>query len=114
VPEYKPLFLTVSGLYPKEYFITSYDNNKLINLIYNNVEHKMLYTYQVPLYLIGKGKSFALSEDLINFLNSENCFITGIGKTTFLLKILNGNILGVAGQNLDKEILAGICNQKSL
>jgi DNA-directed RNA polymerase specialized sigma24 family protein len=111
VPEYKPVFLTVSGLYPKEYFITSYYNHKLINLVYKNIKDKILYTYQVPQILVGKGKPFALSEDLINYLNSENCFAARIGETTFLLKIANGNILGVAGQNLDRELLAGICNQ---
>ena len=114
VPKYKPVLLTVSGLYPKEYFITSYNNNKLINLVYKNIKDKILYTYQVPLILVGKGKSFTLSEDLINYLNSENCLATRIGETTFLLKIVNGNILGVAGQNLDRELLADICNQKSL
>ena len=113
-PEYKPVFLIINGWYPKEYFITDYDNVKFINLIYQNDKNKILYTYQVPLNLIGKGKSFKLSDDLLNYLNSENCFVTGNGGTTFLLKIMSGNILGVAAHNPDKELLAGICNQKPL
>lgn len=109
-----PIFLILSGWNPINYFITKFNDQNLINIIYKNEEGAILVTSQIPLEIIGKEKTFNLTDDLFNYLKSENCFVSKQAEITFLLKILGRNVLGVAGQNLDKDVLIAICNQKNL
>ena len=114
VPGNQPVILNLDGWYLSDYFIREFNNTKLINLIYKNNSGSILYTYQVPTRLIEKENSITLTEDLLDYLHSENCFVTRKGETIYLLKIINENIIGVAGRNLDKNLLAEICNRASL
>ena len=110
----QPMFFTLNGYYLSEYFVTNVDNAKLIHLIYKNKNGSVLYSYQVPPTLIKNGNSFELTEDLFDYIHSENCFAIKKDGINYLLKAINGSIIGVAGQNLDRQILAGICNQKPI
>jgi|GEM_PF-2037125 len=107
-----PAVLRLSGWYPSNFFITSFNDIDLINLIYKNDRGTKLYTCRIPLDLVEKDNSFKLTDDLLEYLKSENCFVTRTGDVTYLLKIMNGNILGVAGKDLDKGVIASVCNQK--
>jgi len=113
-PENEPIFLILRGWNPANYFITKFKDQNLINIIYKNESGAILVTSQIPLDIIGEDKTFNLTNDLFGYLKSENCFVSRQGEISFLLKILGRNVLGVAGENLDKDVLIAICNQKTM
>ncbi|MCG6915278.1 hypothetical protein LJE86_15320 [bacterium BMS3Abin03] len=113
-PGNEPIFLILSGWNPVNYFITKFKDQNLINIVYKNESGAVLITVQIPLKSIGEEKTFNLTNNLFDYLKSENCFVSRRREIALLLKIIGRNVLGVVGQNLDKDVLVAICNQKTM
>jgi RNA polymerase sigma-70 factor (ECF subfamily) len=109
--KYKSIFPKFTGWDIESLFITSYKDVRLTNLIFNNEAGRNLYLYLVPLQFLEQGKIFQLTPELMEYLNSYNCYSFRDGTTFYVLKKTGGHILGFALENPQKEEIIEICSK---
>ncbi|UCH66157.1 MAG: hypothetical protein JSW63_03220 [Ignavibacterium sp.] len=109
--KYKSIIPKFTGWNIESALITTYNDQKLINLIYKNELRKKLYLYQVPLQLVEIRKIVKLAPVLLEYLEAKNCYSSRDGETIYLLKKTDSHILGFALDNPQKEEIIEICGK---
>lgn len=107
----KPLFFNYKTWKIEGSSITEFKGEKLANYFYKNAGKNYLYIYQVPLSLVEEKNIMKLSKNLLDYLNSKNCFSSRKEETVYLLKKTDENIFGYAINKLNKELIVEICSK---
>ena len=107
--KYESILPKFAGWNVKKFFITLYKKIKLINYIYENEEERILYLYQIPLQIVEDEHILQLTPELLDYLDSNNCYSSRNGTTFFLLKKTNSHILGFVLEDSKMEWIIEIC-----
>lgn len=109
--ENKPVFFSYQTWEIESSLTTKFKGKKFASYFYKNADDKYLYIYQVPLFLVGEKGILKLSENMLDFLNSRQCFSIRKGETVYLLKKSGGNIFGFAINQQNRELILEICRK---
>jgi RNA polymerase sigma-70 factor, ECF subfamily len=105
------ILISLPGWNFKGFVLTEFKGHKLVNLFYENRNGKILYAYVVPLNLIEELHIIKLTRDLLEYLESGNCYSSRKANTVYLLKRSENEILGFAIEKPENKLLIKICNQ---
>jgi hypothetical protein len=108
---YESILPGFSGWKINSLFLTSYKEVQLTNLIYENEVGRNLYLYQIPLQLVDEKHILQLTPELMNYLDSNNCYSSRNGTTVYLLKKTEGYIVGFVLKDPIKELIIEICSK---
>ena len=93
-------------------FVTEFNEKKLANFIYKDRDDKLLYVYQVPLSFVEEDRLLRLTDNLLDYLKTENCYLAREENITYLLKRNDNNIFSFASEILNKNLIVEICKYK--
>jgi len=105
------ILISLPGWNFEGFVLTEFKGHKLINLFYENGNGKILYSYLVPLILIEDTRTFKLTRNLLEYLESGNCYSSRKANTVYLLKRSVNYILGFAIEKPESKLMIKICNQ---
>ncbi|MCZ6701533.1 MAG: RNA polymerase sigma factor [Ignavibacteria bacterium] len=105
------ILISLPGWNFKGFVLTEFKEHKLVNLFYENGNGKILYSYLVPLNLIEETFTFKLTRNLLEYLESGNCYSSRKANTIYLLKRSVNYILGFAMEKPESKLVIKICNQ---
>ncbi|MCH7721812.1 MAG: hypothetical protein IIC76_00525 [Bacteroidetes bacterium] len=105
------ILISLPGWNLKGFVLTEFKGHKLVNLFYENGNGKILYSYPVPLNLIEETHTFKLTRNLLEYLESGNCYSSRKANTVYLLKRSANYILGFALEKPERKLMIDICNQ---
>jgi len=109
--ENEPVFFNYKTWEIESSSIIEFQGKKLANYFYKNADGKYLYVYQVPLSLVKEKDILKLSENMLDFLNSGQCFFIRKGETVYLLKKSGKNFFGFAINQQSRELIVEICQK---
>jgi len=105
------ILISLPGWNFKGFVLTEFKEHKLVNLFYENGNGKFLYSYLVPLNIIEETHTFKLTRNLLEYLESGNCYSSRKANTVYLLKRSVNYILGFAIEKPESKLVIKICNQ---
>lgn len=88
-------------------FITENSRYELVNYLYKK-DNSTLHIFQIPISLIDK-QTLKLSENLLDFLNRGNCFLSRENDNIYILRKMNNDIFGFASKSLNRDTILNIC-----
>lgn len=103
--ENEPVFFSYKTWEIESSSTTEFKGKKLASYFYKNADDKYLYVYQVPLPFVEEEAILKLSENMLDFLNSGQCFSIRKGETIYLLKKSGENIFGFAINQQNRELI---------
>jgi RNA polymerase sigma-70 factor (ECF subfamily) len=95
--KYKSILPKFAGWNVERLFLTSYKEQQLINLVYKNDFGNKFYLYHTP--------------ELMDYLESNNCYSSRNGKILYILKKTEGHIVGFVLDDTKKELIIEICSK---
>jgi RNA polymerase sigma-70 factor (ECF subfamily) len=108
---HESMFPRFTGWDIKSLFLTSYKEVQITNLIYENEVGRNFYLYQIPLQLVDEKHILNLTPELMDYLDSNNCYSSRNGTTLYLLKKTEGHIVGFVLEDPKKEVIIEICSK---
>ncbi len=96
----------------KGVFITDINKTKLANLVYSNEDDKPVYIFQVTEDGLKSDNFLTLTDDLISYLNTGNCYKSARANPAILMTKLNVNIVAVVSNGSLREIENILCKTK--
>ncbi len=90
--------------------VVSVDHGKkFAHHVYSTADGKLVYLFQVDVSEIKNKDFLTLTDDLITYLNSGNCYEYTEGKLVTLLTMVKGNILAVVSNSTPDEVENNLC-----
>jgi hypothetical protein len=109
--KYKSILPKFAGWNVERLFLTSYKEQQLINLVYKNDFGNKFYLYQIPIQLVEGRQFLKLTPELMDYLESNNCYSSRNGKILYILKKTEGHIVGFVLDDTKKELIIEICSK---
>jgi hypothetical protein len=105
----EPFFIDYDDWNIAYFFTTESEREITANYLFKRNDNNYLYVYQVPLYLLQDKKIFNLSDKLLKFLESGQCFSLRKENLVYLLKKSGENILGFVVNIKNKDLIIELC-----